>query len=82
MWYKKKGEMTSFEVEANEWDGEVIECDQEQKKWVKITPELWKEREVWIQPVEGEADKKGETKQMGLAFQVADAISFWQQRGS
>ena len=39
---------------------------------MKITPERLREREVWIQPVEGEAEKKGETKHMGLAFQVAD----------
>ena len=34
--------------------------------------EKWRNQEVWIQPVEGEAEKKGQTEQMGLAVQVAD----------
>ena len=40
-----------------------MEQDQERKEQIKFL-EQGRDREVWIQPVEGGAEKKGETKHM------------------
>ena len=66
-WYKKD------EGVEGETD---MERDQERKEQMKFL-EQGSDREVRIQLVEGGAEKKGETKHMGLAFQVADVKKFF-----